>query len=95
MAVPKSRHTKSKRNRRRANIFIEAKTLSHCSNCGNPKLPHLVCPACGYYRGKERVAVLAGLDRKKRKRREKEIKTKGQEQTEKTQPLDLKKLSRK
>ncbi|MBT6002627.1 MAG: 50S ribosomal protein L32, partial [Candidatus Marinimicrobia bacterium] len=24
-----------------------------CSNCSEPKLPHRVCPHCGYYKGKQ------------------------------------------
>jgi large subunit ribosomal protein L32 len=30
---------------------------STCSNCGAPKLPHRVCPACGQYAGREVVEV--------------------------------------
>jgi large subunit ribosomal protein L32 len=26
--------------------------LSTCSNCGEAKLPHRICPKCGYYNGK-------------------------------------------
>ncbi|HPB40908.1 MAG TPA: 50S ribosomal protein L32, partial [Flexilinea sp.] len=24
-----------------------------CPNCGEMRLPHTVCPSCGYYRGRE------------------------------------------
>ncbi len=24
-----------------------------CSNCGSPKLPHRVCPECGFYKGRQ------------------------------------------
>jgi large subunit ribosomal protein L32 len=29
--------------------------LSQCPQCHAPKAPHRVCPACGYYKGKEVV----------------------------------------
>jgi len=53
MAVPKSRRTKSSRNRRRMHIFLKAKQLATCSNCGGVKLPHRVCGNCGFYNGRQ------------------------------------------
>jgi large subunit ribosomal protein L32 len=29
--------------------------VSVCPQCHQPKLPHHVCPACGYYKSKEVV----------------------------------------
>jgi large subunit ribosomal protein L32 len=38
---------------RRANYDkIAVPNLVPCSNCSAPSLPHRVCAACGYYRGK-------------------------------------------
>jgi large subunit ribosomal protein L32 len=28
-----------------------------CSNCGANKLPHNVCPVCGYYKWKQVVTI--------------------------------------
>jgi len=28
-----------------------------CPNCGERHLPHRVCPACGFYRGRQVVSV--------------------------------------
>ncbi|MCX5818271.1 MAG: 50S ribosomal protein L32, partial [Proteobacteria bacterium] len=28
-----------------------------CPNCKEPKLPHIVCPKCGYYKGKKYLKV--------------------------------------
>jgi large subunit ribosomal protein L32 len=39
--------------KRRAHDAIEVPSLSLCSNCGSPKLPHRVCPECGYYKGRQ------------------------------------------
>ena len=53
MAVPKRKISKAKRDSRRAeNMRKIATGLSVCSNCGNKKLPHRVCPVCNYYDGK-------------------------------------------
>ena len=54
MAVPKRKTSKSKRNMRRAaNSKYTAPNLGKCSQCHEPKLPHRVCPECGYYKGRE------------------------------------------
>ena len=52
MAVPKKRQSKMRRNKRRANHDrTTAPSVIACPNCGEPKLPHRICPACGFYRG--------------------------------------------
>lgn len=99
MGVPKQRHTKGRRDKRRMHLFLEQPNLTICQKCGRPVLPHTVCPNCGYYRGKEEIDVLAKLEKKERKNREKEMKTKEREEkkelkTEK-KPLSWKELSRK
>lgn len=57
MANPKRRHSKSRRNSRRAHDALSAPAHSVCPNCGEAKVPHRVCPHCGHYRGKEVVEV--------------------------------------
>ncbi len=52
MAVPKRKPSKSRTHRRRAaNMKLKATRLVECGNCGNLKLPHRVCPKCGFYNG--------------------------------------------
>jgi large subunit ribosomal protein L32 len=53
MGVPADKTTKMKRNKRRSHHALVPASLSNCSNCGEYKLPHLVCDTCGYYNGKE------------------------------------------
>ena len=54
MAVPKRKTSKSKRDSRRApNMKKDAPSLSVCPQCHEFKLPHRVCPNCGYYNGKK------------------------------------------
>ena len=94
MAVPKQRHTKSRRNRRRMHIFVKAPTLIKCPKCGKFVLSHAVCWNCGYYKGREIINVLGQLEKKDRKKREKEIKaTEGKKEEKK--PLSWEGLSKK
>ncbi|MCK4263737.1 MAG: 50S ribosomal protein L32 [Candidatus Aminicenantes bacterium] len=53
MAHPKRRHSCSRKGKRRAHDALKVPSLSLCSNCGNPKLPHRACPECGYYKGRQ------------------------------------------
>jgi large subunit ribosomal protein L32 len=55
MAVPKRRTSKRKRDQRRAHDALGVAGRSKCPQCGEPKLPHRVCPSCGSYRGREVV----------------------------------------
>lgn len=71
--VPKKRHTKGSRNQRRMHLFLEQPNLSVCKKCGKPVLAHIVCPACGFYKGKEVVDVLSKLDRRQRRAKEMEM----------------------
>lgn len=73
--VPKKRHTKSARNQRRMHLFIKQPQFKACPKCGVLVIGHVVCPSCGFYKGTEVVNVLARLDRKERKTKEKEMQT--------------------
>ena len=58
MAVPKGKTSKQRRNKRRASSYrLNKATVVECSNCHEMKLPHRVCPNCGYYAGKEMISV--------------------------------------
>jgi large subunit ribosomal protein L32 len=37
---------------RRTHKKTDAPNLTTCAQCGEPKLPHHACKACGTYRGK-------------------------------------------
>lgn len=55
MPNPKRRHSKARRDKRRAHDALSAPSLSECPNCHEAKLPHRVCPHCGYYKGRQAI----------------------------------------
>jgi large subunit ribosomal protein L32 len=57
MPNPKRRHSKARRDRRRAHDFLEVDSLAECPHCHEKKMPHHACPHCGYYRGREVILV--------------------------------------
>lgn len=58
MAVPKRKVSKARRDKRRSSHWkIEAPNLVACPKCGELKLPHRVCKACGTYDGRTVLAV--------------------------------------
>ena len=94
MTVPKQRHTKSRRNKRRLNIFINKPTLTVCPKCKQPVKPHVVCFNCGSYKGRQVIDVMKKLNKKERKLKEKEIAAKEEEKGGK-KPLSFEGLSKK
>jgi len=57
MPNPKRRHSKARRDRRRTHDALDVMSASTCPNCNASKLPHRVCPVCGFYRGKQAVRL--------------------------------------
>lgn len=56
-ALPKRKVSKARQGKRRAHLHLEAVRLVECSHCHEPKVPHTVCPHCGYYRGKQILEI--------------------------------------
>lgn len=57
MAHPKRKTSKTRRDKRRTHYKSSAPTVATCQNCGTPHLYHRACPACGYYKGQQVIAV--------------------------------------
>ncbi len=57
MPNPVKRHSRTRRNMRRAHDFLTPPSTSKCPQCGKPKLPHRICEACGTYKGREVISV--------------------------------------
>lgn len=59
MAVPKRKSSKRKCRARKASHATVVRASQACPECGAPKMPHRVCPACGQYRGTQVLTVEA------------------------------------
>lgn len=60
MPVPKRKLSRARRDRRSANKGIQPQPMIYCHTAGctgTPKLPHQVCPKCGFYKGRNESAV--------------------------------------
>ena len=50
MPNPKHRHSKTRRDMRRAQwMKMDAPATNKCPSCGEPRLSHHACPSCGKY----------------------------------------------
>lgn len=59
MAVPFRRTSKMVKRKRRTHKKLSMPGVSTCANCGEIKLSHRACKACGSYRGKDVIQVAA------------------------------------
>ncbi|KPL00592.1 MAG: 50S ribosomal protein L32 [candidate division Zixibacteria bacterium SM23_73_3] len=53
MPLPKRRHSKSRGAKRRTHWKLTIPNIVECPHCHQPKLPHRICPNCGYYKGRQ------------------------------------------
>jgi len=49
MAVPRNRLSNARKNIRRAHDAKKPKNVVSCKNCGEAKVPHVLCKSCGVY----------------------------------------------
>ncbi len=57
MGVPKHKTSTTRRDTRRAHDSLTAKSLSTCPQCKEKRLPHRVCPSCGYYKDRSVIPI--------------------------------------
>lgn len=57
MALPKRRQSHSRTRKRRSHDALTSPTISTCADCGEPKLPHRLCPGCGSYKGRSIIKL--------------------------------------
>jgi large subunit ribosomal protein L32 len=56
MPVPKKKTSKAKSRSRRASAWtLSVPARSICPQCRHGKLPHVVCPHCGWYKGRQAI----------------------------------------
>ena len=67
MSVQVKKLTKRRKRNRAAHHALNKIKLVKCEHCKTPKKPHVVCPNCGYYKGKEvvRKNILSSKTKKK------------------------------
>lgn len=71
--VNRMRSTRSHTGNRRSHHALRASAMVACPKCRAMKLPQFACPNCGTYKTRQVVDVFAKLDKKERKRKEKEL----------------------
>ncbi len=57
MGLTKRRFSKARTANRRAHFKVRLVTLVECPQCHARMVPHRVCPACGYYAGRQVIEV--------------------------------------
>ncbi|MEC8928708.1 MAG: 50S ribosomal protein L32 [Verrucomicrobiota bacterium] len=61
MPVPKRKTSRPRRRKRQAsNSAVTLPQLSSCPQCDQPHIPHRVCPACGFYKGRRYLSTTVG-----------------------------------
>ena len=87
--VPQRRISKTRKRQRRSHFALDNPSMMVCPKCGEVKLAHVVCKACGYYDGKlvkeikvKESAEAEEVDSKEEKKAAKKAKKASKEQTE-------------
>ena len=65
MAVPRSRLSNSRKNKRRSHSAKKKKNLVICKNCKKEKLPHRACISCGFYKENKKTSITPQSEIKK------------------------------
>lgn len=60
MPLPKRKHSHARTAQRRANNWkVAVPNVGECPRCRAPRLPHHVCPSCGFYGNRMVIDVSA------------------------------------
>lgn len=57
MGVPKRKVAHARQGDRRSHHALALPRLVECTHCHEMKLPHRVCPNCGYYDGRPVIEI--------------------------------------
>lgn len=94
--VVRMRATRAHRDNRRSHHALVASRTTTCE-CGAPRLRHHACAACGKYRGKQIIDIVAQTERAqaRNKRREQKLRALGQDVPQTEEPKAEKKTAKK
>ncbi|OGI60549.1 50S ribosomal protein L32 [Candidatus Nomurabacteria bacterium RIFCSPHIGHO2_01_FULL_37_25] len=70
--VVRMRSTKSHTGNRRSHHALASTSFSKCENCKALKRRHVVCPSCGFYRGKKVLDLVKKAEKKQKKEKAKQ-----------------------
>lgn len=56
-ALPKKKRSKGRQGKHSAHFGMKDPSRSECSQCHSVKIPHRMCPTCGYYNDREVVTI--------------------------------------
>jgi large subunit ribosomal protein L32 len=57
MPLPKRRHSATRGRKRRTGWKLDVPNVIECNHCHQSRLPHHICPHCGFYDGKLVITV--------------------------------------
>jgi len=57
MAHPKRKQSSTRGKKRRTNWKIAMPIPVDCPHCHQARLPHHICPNCGYYKGRQIIDI--------------------------------------
>ncbi len=57
MALPKRKHSRTRRDKSRTHQRLTLPSLGECSHCHQPAPTHTICPHCGYYKGRQVLVI--------------------------------------
>jgi large subunit ribosomal protein L32 len=66
MSVPAKRKSSSRARKGRSHLALKKVSLKKCSKCGKVVKPHIACPACGTYKGKQVVKIKSKVKSQKK-----------------------------
>lgn len=69
--VVRMRSTKSHTKNRRSHHALSSTSFAKCENCKALKSRHMVCSACGFYRGKKVLDLVKKAEKKQKKEKAK------------------------
>ena len=66
MTTPSKKMSRARTARRKAaNMKMRVSARAICPQCKSSKLPHVACPVCGTYKGKQVIKIKSKKEKKK------------------------------